>query len=218
MAARHAAGRLGQAVSPWRAGDTVLMRDIDGDRVRHAVPCRAVRDESEVIVLYLAPGTRCMRPRGRRGGPRDRIVLEWDGSHEELVWSGEGKLWLFRPGDSHSIQVFWDNETREFLGWYVNLERHHGRTRFGYDIHDQVLDLIVHPDLETHEWKDEDEVAYLIEHGLVSASDAAAARAEGARVLQRARRRERPFNEDWPSWRADAAWPIPELPTDWARI
>ena len=202
----------------WKAGDTVLMRDIDGRPVRHAVPCTAVRDEDDFVVLYIAPGTRCARPRGRRGGPRGRILLEWDGSHEELVWSGEGKLWVFRPGEAHSIQVFWDDDTRAFLGWYVNLERHHGRTRFGFDIHDEVLDLIIQPDLVHFEWKDEDEVVFMVEHGLMTAAQAVAARAEGERALDRARRQERPFNEDWPSWRPDPSWPVPVLPSGWESI
>ena len=205
-------------MNAWRAGDTVVMRDVHGDRVRFAIPCRVVQGETDMVVLYIAPGTRWMRPRARWGGPRDRVIVEWDGTHEELVWSGEGKLAMFKPGAGHSVQVFWDNRTREFLGWYVNLERHLGRTRFGYDIQDQVLDLIIYPDLERHEWKDEDEVAYLVAEGLMGADEAAAARAEGERVLESARRLEPPFSGHWPSWRPDAAWPIPVLTEDWARI
>jgi len=43
-------------------------------------------------------------------------------------------------------------------------------------------------------------------------------REEGERIVQTIERRSRPFNEDWPSWRADPTWPVPTLPADWATL
>jgi hypothetical protein len=43
--------------------------------------------------------------------------------------------------------------------------------------------------------------------------DAAAVRAEAARVLE-----EWPFPTGWEDWRPDPYWPIPQLPVGWDRV
>jgi hypothetical protein len=58
--------------------------------------------------------------------------------------------------------------------------------------------------------KDEDELAEQVELGCFTAEEAAAARAEGERVLA-----EWPFPTGWEDWRPDPSWPVPELPVVW---
>ena len=69
-----------------------------------------------------------------------------------------------------------------------------------------------------HRWKDEDQLERAVDVGWISAADAQRVRSEGERVIERAARREYPFDGELISWRPDPAWPIPELPADWAAI
>ena len=57
-----------------------------------------------------------------------------------------------------------------------------------------------------------------VEHDIDTAEFAAAVRAEGERVVELIERRAPPFGEDWPAWRPDPAWGVPELPEGWATI
>lgn len=61
---------------------------------------------------------------------------------DEASWFGEGTLMVSRPGEAHSIWLFW-TPNGTFDGWYVNLEEPRRRTRDGVLTRDQFLDLVV---------------------------------------------------------------------------
>ena len=96
-----------------------------------------------------------------------------------------------------------------FERWYVNLERPLVRSAVGFDLDDLFLDLLVEPD-RSHRWLDEDELEQALEAGLLTTEDAAAARAEGERVLA-----EWPFPTGWENFRPESRWELPELPAGW---
>jgi predicted RNA-binding protein associated with RNAse of E/G family len=72
-----------------------------------------------------------------------------------------------------------------------------------------VLDVWIEPD-GSWEWKDEDELENAIEIGLITDDHAAAARAEGERVIAAW-----PFPTGWEDFRPDSGWHLPRLPEDW---
>ena len=80
---------------------------------------------------------------------------------------------------------------------------------------DLALDVIVEPDRSSWRWKDEDEFAVLIEHGVISSETAARVRLEAERVIGLVERDEPPFDSAWPHWKPDPAWELPELPHGW---
>jgi hypothetical protein len=121
---------------------------------------------------------------------------------------GTYALRLRRPGPTHSILLFFDGDG-EFEHWYVNLEGPLLRSAVGFDLEDHFLDLLVEPD-GSYRWLDEDELAAAVAAGLLTAEDAAAARAEGERVLA-----EWPFPTGWEEWRPDPRWKPPRLPAGW---
>ena len=129
-------------------------------------------------------------------------------------WDGTRVLSFAWPGVAHAVLLFWDGDTGEFRGWYVNLQSPLRRTRIGFDYMDDALDIVVAPDRTWH-WKDEEELAELVARGLWTPEQAAAIRAEGERAIERLRAHEEPFDESWITWRPDPSWPIPELPSDW---
>ena len=116
-------------------------------------------------------------------------------------------LVLFRPGARHSLWHYWADG--RFTHWYVNFERHLGRSAIGWDYVDDKLDLVVEA---SGEWrlKDEDELEQADAAGLV---DAGAVRAEAERLLA-----DPPWPTGWEDWRPDPAWPPPQLPDGWDTV
>ena len=198
-------------------GAAVAWRSVVDGVVGTAHPMRVVRDAPELIALYLSPGARSRRRAGQRGGPRGRQLLPggWSGRYEERTWTAYRVLLLYRPGDAHSVWLFWPEGEAALHHWYVNLEAPWRRSPVGFDTRDRTLDLVVAPDLRSWRWKDEDELALEQEMGRVTAAEARAIRAEGERVLARVRRRAPPFGDGWERWAPDPAWTVPALPAAW---
>jgi hypothetical protein len=80
------------------------------------------------------------------------------------------------------------------------------------------LDVRVAPDRSEWSWKDEDELAEAVALGIYTNDDARAFRSTGKRALQHVMDAEPPFDQDWSGWRADPAWPLPELRPGWDSV
>ena len=76
-------------------------------------------------------------------------------------------LALYRRGARHSLWLFW-NDDASFARWYVNFERPLLRTRLGFDVQDEKLDLVVDASGAVR-WKDEDELEEAAARGLLDA-------------------------------------------------
>jgi hypothetical protein len=175
-----------------------------------------VSDTPDLVTLFIKPGWPTMRRTGiRGGGPRGRMLLKPDGGHEMREWTANEALVLYRPGDAYSIWPYWGAADHDFRSWYVNLEDPWQRTAIGFDSRDNLLDILVAPDLSSWEWKDDDELAWAVENGRHAPEEAATFRTQGQRALERLRRREPPFDQDWPNWKPDPSWSPPALPQGW---
>ncbi len=194
-------------------GETVVLRYFKCGRPVGALPTRAVSTD-DGPVLWLASGTPAKWP-GVAGRPVSELPLEerytLPLSVVDRPWKGDGVLILGHPGRAHSIWLFW--EDWRFAGWYVQLEAPWRPCRFGFDTEDHTLDIWIASDGSWH-WKDESELDAAVELGFFSSGQAAAFRAEGARVIA-----EWPFPTGWEGWRADPSWPVPSVPGGWeARV
>ena len=175
-----------------------------------------VIDGPDLIALFIAPGWPTMRRTGvRGGGPRGRMLVKPDGGHALSPWIENEALVLYRPGEAHSVWLYWSGADHRFREWYVNLEEPWRRTPIGFDSRDNLLDIVVAADLSTWEWKDEDELAWAIDSGRHTADEAIAFRHEGHRALEQLRRGAFPFERDWPNWKPDHRWSAPNLPSGW---
>jgi len=188
-----------------REGDAVLLRYRWLGRVYAAVPARVAADDEAVTALWVAPGTPVRRPRGRtpiatlaRGAWRP----------EPGRWDPPGVLMLHPRGAAHSLWHLYDGSGR-FRRWYGNLEQPWSPTELGWDTRDDILDVWTEPGGAWH-WKDEDELAEALAHGLFDTGEADAVRREGERVM-----RETKLPTGWEEWRADPAWSPPPLPAGW---
>ncbi|SEN55223.1 hypothetical protein SAMN05216267_1006227 [Actinacidiphila rubida] len=205
----------------WAPGDQVLWRYRgNGTGAVHICrPVTVVRDDAELLAVWMAPDTPVVRPMMADGRPvhQEPLATRYRKPHVPSVerWWGAGVLKLARPDEAWSVWLFWDPDWR-FRSWYVNLEEPLRRWSSGVDSEDHFLDISVHPDRSWH-WRDEDEFAQAQADGLMSASVAAGVRAAGRRAIRVIRAWGAPFRDGWEDWRPDPRWPVPALPADWAR-
>ncbi|MFG2604409.1 DUF402 domain-containing protein [Streptomyces sp. NPDC048514] len=205
----------------WKPGTPILWRyrENAGEAFHIARPVTVVRDDAELLAVWLAPGTECVRPVLADGTPVHLEPLESRYTKPRTVqrdrWFGTGVLKLAQPGVPWSVWLFWEPGWR-FKNWYVNLERPLTRWSGGVDSEDYFLDISVQPDRTWH-WRDEDEFAQARRDGLMDDETAERVRAAGRDAVAAIEAWGPPFSDGWPRWRPDPAWAVPSLPDDWDR-
>ena len=198
----------------WLQGDPVVMRHLRGEW-RWAAPMRVVEDRGDFVALYIQPGTK-MSSMGDAEGNRTRDYVHAT-RRIPTVWGLNHALHLIRDGDEHATVLFWDEHTWEFRCWYINLQEPLRRTAMGFDSMDLTLDLVIAPDRQTWQWKDEDEFAFGIEHGWYTGEQLAHLKEYGRLVVDHALAGRPPFDAGWEHWRPPPEWRPLELPDGWDR-
>ena len=199
----------------FRAGETILLREIHEGRVWTARPAIVVDDRSDLLAVHIPLGTLWKVPVASRAEMVRRRRDGWVLTDHE--WLRGSMLWLMPPDEAHAIHLWWHEPDWRFGGWYINLQDPIRRTSLGVDFLDQHLDVVIDPDLGWR-WKDEDELAHAIEVGLLTQHEAQSIRAEGERVISRLEARQPTFCDGWERWRPDPAWPLPVLPDGWETV
>ncbi len=198
---------------PWKPGETIVLRGVDSGRLWWAMPVTVVRDAPDLVALYWRAGTRgknsYKRPDVRDLLSREQMTLV------DYVWVETDVLMLAVPGEAHSVWVMWEAGTSRQRCWYVNLETPLQRTRLGFDVMDQTLDVVVLPDRSGWRWKDEADFEECVEAGVYSTGQARAIRSEGESVVRRMQANEPPFCDGWEKWTPPPGWASPELPQGW---
>ncbi|MEU0343313.1 DUF402 domain-containing protein [Streptomyces bobili] len=211
----------GRAAGFWRPGDRILWRyrENGGAGIHIARPVTVVRDDEELLAVWLAPGTQCVRPVLADGTPPHQEPLRTRYTKPRTVvpgrWFGTGVLKLARPGEPWSVWLFWEPGW-QFKNWYVNFEDPLSRWDGGVDSEDHFLDLCVYPD-RSWGWRDEDEFAQAQQDGLMDVSVAERVREAGRSAVEVIRAWGAPFADGWENWRPDPSWAVPLLPEDWDR-
>jgi hypothetical protein len=204
-------------VSAFAPGTSIVWRSVDREHgVVHTVwPWTVVCDDERGIVLFMPSGTVGKQRTGTRGGPRDRMLLAWDGGHRDVEWHSTNVVRLYREGDEYSIWIARDDTSGAVLWRYINLEAPWRRTPIGFDSRDHYLDLYsAGGDGEWH-WKDEDEVEWLIEQGRIDRAFADATRKAGERAVARVEAGESLLHPSWATWQPDPLWTMPTVPRSW---
>lgn len=203
----------------WAPGSRILWRyrENGGERFHIARPVTVVRDDPELLAVWLAPGTECVKPRMADGTSVHEEPLETRYTKARTVqrerWFGTGVLKLARPGRPWSVWLFWEPGW-QFKNWYVNLEEPLSRWDGGVDSEDHFLDICVYPD-RSWDWRDEDEFAQAQRVGLMDPEAAARVRAAGRAAVAEIRAWGPPYTDGWESWRPDPSWSVPVLPQNW---
>jgi hypothetical protein len=191
-----------------QSGDPVLLRSIFGGRVRWTFAHRFVGEHADGRTgLYCGPGNEGRLMKRALGKGYLEPWVRGD-PPQEWTWTSTNVLRFMRPGEAHTIEIFWD-ESWSHLGWYVNLQAPLVVNGTRFDTTDWALDVVVDPD-GAWRWKDEDDFAQAVDLGVFDDDAAAAVRAEGERVIA-----EQPWPTGWEVWRPPPEWePLP-LPEDW---
>ena len=203
----------------FKPGQTVLVREIWLGKVWTARPEIVVQDNAEFIALYIPVNIHCKRHYGRLG---DRITAD---ERKNNKWTlrdiiQDNSYYYIKlaiPGESYSVLVFWNSNDNSLRYWYINLEDPENpmrRTGIGFDCFDQILDVIIEPDLKGWRWDDEDELQEAIEVGLISPEKAKALYAKGEEVRDLIMSGKSIFN-GWEHWKPDLSWKVPVLPEGW---
>jgi hypothetical protein len=205
--------RLSSRLPRFTVGETVVRREVLLGEVWFACPTICVEDSPDLLALYWPTGTPFGYP-ATGAFPAGRHPWQLAG-HER--WSGHGKLSLQRPGEAHSVDLFWVGPQRRFAGWYFNLQDPFRRTPIGVDTLDHELDLWWPAGTDRYVWKDVE----LFEQRLVEGrypGMADAIRAEGQRIAELLDAGQRWWDEKWAHWSPDPAWPVPVLPSNWEQL
>jgi hypothetical protein len=198
-----------------RNGDVVVLRYITtGGRIEICWPCRVVADSDDVVALFIAAGS-AYKAGPKRSAVEKRRQPRNTVPPDEYVWRHD-TLRLMMPGRAHSVSMFWErtSDTRRLLKYFVNMEEPFRRTRVGFDTQDHTLDIEVTPSLDWR-WRDEDELANHVAEGFYTPELAAAARAEGERVIDAIRRLDHACMRRWPEWNPPPEWQIPTFVEGW---
>jgi hypothetical protein len=191
-----------------RPGDPVLLRSIYRGRVRWTFSHRYAGEHGDGrIGLYCGPGNEGRLMKRALGTGYLEAWVRGDPPHA-WAWQGTHVLRFMRPGDAHTVEVYWDAEWSH-IGWYVNLQAPLRVNGSRFDTTDWALDVVVDAD-GTWRWKDEDDFAQAIDLGVFDDTGVAEVRAGGERVIA-----ERPWPTGWEDWRPPRDWtPLP-LPEGW---
>ncbi len=169
-----------------------------------------VADDDRGLLLWSDLGSATMRRTDLSGTPTRELPIA-----EELAMttmlspaprSTYRTLLLLPRGAAHAVSWSWLPDGT-FAGWYVNLEEPARRWSGGVDSRDQVLDLLVSPELQWR-WKDEDDLVASFPPEV-----AAAVRAEGEQVVKLVEAAEFPFDGTFRDFTSELG-PAP-LPPAW---
>jgi len=201
--------------NPFTPGQPILVREFWQGKIWTARPEIVVQDSVDLIALYIPRGAHWKQARSlddKKVSTLGRKTGEW--KLADAVWQGEGRLRLAVPGARYSVLAFWNDNHTALNCWYINLEEPLTRTARGFDYMDQLLDIIVEPDLKNWHWKDDDEFQEAVDLGLISPQEAKMFRVEGKNAIELLQSGKSIFNQ-WGNWYPDPSWPVPVLPDGW---
>jgi Protein of unknown function (DUF402) len=194
----------------WSSGQTITVRNVRGGMVTHASAAIVVEDRPDRVVTYAPLGT------GMRWSDMDWSTGTQSATYPQRRHTTDAVA-IYTPGTRHTITAMYRGGGGPFICWYVDLVDPVRRVADGIVFCDQQLDIVIAPNRQW-QWKDEDHVARCVELGWMTPAFAQSLRHEGEAVVERLARNAAPFNEPWPDWRADPAWPVPDLPANWATV
>lgn len=205
----------------WKPGDIVVTRGIFNGCLCHAHSVIVVKDTPEEIALALLPGAECVDFEGYLKG-KQNSKRRWDFKDkpfklEKFFWHTNRLLLLIQPRKYYSTIYFWQNDSNEFLCYYINFQLPFQRSRFGFDTLDLELDIIINPDY-SWEWKDLEDYQKSIKSGIIFHEWTQEIDIAKEEVFDKLANKQYPLDISWLNWRPDPAWSAPKLPKDWDKI
>jgi len=196
-------------------GESATLRGV-GQKVYWAFPTLVVQDSQDLIVLYMPAG---VLGKDTEHKPTTKELLSIDEIKiTDYQWQRTDVLMVIVPGDSFSTYIMRDTVTKEIDCWYVNLQEPIRRTFIGFDTMDNMLDVVISPDMSTWRWKDDDEFIAAKNIGFYSPEKTREIWAEGERAVQLITKERRDLYKKWEMWQANPEWELPILSPDWQKV
>jgi hypothetical protein len=213
----------------WNRVDTVILRYGPYERMMSAYltfrndPANisawtyvVVRDTEEDVVLYMPEGTPLWRWNIDEQRLREPLITQ--GDHVRLLYPGRhydvSIYYDTGSGPAPWVQSYFPGARQRFYGWKIDLASPFRRTSLGFDVIDEVLDIVVRPD-RTYYWKDEDQMAELIARGTYTEQEAHEIREHGRAVIELVERAQPPFDDEWPEWEPSPDLVLDNIPDGW---
>lgn len=199
----------------WSAGENATLRGV-GSRVFWAFPTMVVKDEPDLIVLYMPAG---VLGRNVTHKPTTKeLFAPTEIQVVECTWQRTDVLMLIVPDEAFSTYIMWETGTKNLDCWYVNLQEPIRRTSIGFDTMDNTLDVVISPDMSAWKWKDDDEFAEAQKVGFYSSEKAREIWTAGEKAVRLITSERRSLYEEWEKWQANPKWEIPKLSPLWDKI
>ena len=205
----------------WKPGDIVVVRGIFNGHICHAQSVIVVKDTPEEIALTLLPSSECVDLEGYLKG-KQNSKRRWDFKDkpfilEKYLWNTNRLLLLIEPENYYSTIYFWQNDTNEFLCYYINFQTPFQRSHIGFDTLDLELDMIINPD---NSWKikDIDDYQKGVENGTILYEWTQEIETAKNKVLGKLADKQYPLDGFWLNWQPDNNWSAPKLPENWDKI
>jgi hypothetical protein len=220
----------------WRPGDTVILRYALYERMTRTYaalrddpvniggwPYVVLHDTDAETALYLPEGTQLWR---------------WDVDTQRLrapITTVGGSVRLLYPGACYDVTAYYDtgsgpapwveryfpdaagSSDGHFYGWKVDLVSPFRRTALGFDVLDEVLDIIVRPD-RAYRVKDDEQFTRLTQLDIYTEDEADTVRRNAQRVARLIESAAPPFTDEWRTWRPPPGLSPPKSPPDWHHL
>jgi len=199
----------------WETGESATLRGV-GSKVFWAFPTIIVQDTPDLIALYMPTGVH-----GKNVDHKPATSELFSANTINIIdcqWQRTDVLMLIVPGEGFSTYLMWETGTKNIDCWYVNLQEPVRRTSIGFDTKDNMLDVVISPDMTTWHWKDDREFVESQKVSFYSDEKAREIRAEGERAIQLITNDRRSFYKQWEKWQANPEWEIPKLSPHWQKI
>ena len=145
----------------------------------------------------------------------DFKVADW--KLAPFLWHTSRLLILHETDTFYSTWLVWQENSNEFLGYYINFQLPFKRTSGSIDTRDLELDIDINPDL-SFTWKNMDEYEKAIDCGLILPEWIKGIEEVKPAIFDRLENHRYPFDGSWLNWRPDPTWTPPTLPANWDKI
>ena len=202
-------------ISFRQAGENATLRGV-GVKVFWAYPTIVIQDTAELIALYMPAGV-LGKDTDHKPTPKELLSAEKI-NIADCQWERTDVLFLIIPGESFSTYAMWETGTKNLDCWYVNLQEPIKRTHIGFDTMDNMLDVVISPDMSKWRWKDDDEFAEAQKVGFYSSEKAREIWTQGERAVKLITSERRSMYEKWATWQASPEWGLPKLSPLWDKV
>jgi hypothetical protein len=200
----------------WLSGENATLRGV-GSKVFWAYPTMVVQDTSDLIVLYMPSGV-LGKDTDHRPTPQELLLSPENINIVDCQWNRTDVLFVIKPEDSFSTYIMWDTGTKNLDCWYINLQEPIRRTEIGFDTMDNMLDIVISPDMKEWRWKDNDEFEEAKKAGFYSSEKAREIWDEGEKAINLITLERRSLYKKWEKWQVNPEWEIPKLSPFWDKV